>query len=663
MQPKQIIFIVALVILTIFMAAPGQADERNLLILGGDKNFPPYEFIDDDGEYRGFNVDLLRALALELGIEVRFVPMDWVDAYVALQQGEIDGLLGMSFNEQRQELYDFSNQYLINSIVTFVRKDSTYIVNMKDLKGRRVAVQRSDYAAHLLAETGEIEVVFFADLDEAFQQLLNKRVDAVVGNRLTGLYIIQKGRIANEVKIVGDELNQTPYGIAVQKGNTELLQALNSGIEELKRNGTYQKIYEKWFGREIQPAWKDLLNALYALLAGLAITMVIIFIYFRWNQLLKKEVANRTKELEMTNKELEAQQQLIRESDNFKRQILDSLVTGLITFNSQGQITTINAACTSLLGLSKECLMQHYRQAGLEQYFGGTHIEKCLQEGLAYNLEEKRFIQDSKEYTYSYILSPLQDSQGSRQGAVLTFRDITGEQLLRQKLAEKDKMQSLGRLVAGIAHEIRNPLTSIKTYVELLPVKYHNSNFRAKIVKQVPQEITRLNNLLTDLLDYAKPKSPSKEFFALGELLNQVLELFESSLHQKQVVTSLTLAQDGAKVYADKQQVKQIIINILMNSIQAIDGSGRIDLTVVKTITGLKLSVIDTGSGISPESLPQVFEPFYTTKTGGTGLGLAICYQYAKENDAEITVFSTPEVGTTVTLIFYNIADGGDQVG
>lgn len=655
---KNIIRIITmlLILIIIFSMAASVAinDDKDVLIIAGDKNYPPYEFIDDDGEYRGFNVDLMRALAIELGVEIKLVPMDWMGAHAALINGKIDAIQGMSFNENRAEIYDFSNEYLVNSQVCFVKKDNSIIFGLEDLKGRRVAVQRSDFAAYTLAEIGEIEVVFFSDLDEAFSKLINNDVDAVVGNRLTGLYNIQKKRIEDKIKIVGYELNQTPYGIAFKKGNQQLVKEANIGLENLKKNGTYQKIYEKWFGKEIKPEWKSLKYTLYFLSFIILLTMLIILFITRLNLVLKREVEKRTHELEMINKELEAKQLMINESNRFKEQVLDSLGNGLITFDKDGTITTINKNSESLIGIKKiGALGRKYNEIGLDEYFDMEKLKDCITFGTVYSLEEKTFYHNHRNITFSYTLSPLKGDEDVHIGAVLTYRDITEVIMLRNKLAEKDKMQSLGRLVAGIAHEIRNPLTSIKTYIELMPIKYDNKDFREKMTQQVPAEITRLNSLLSDLIDYSKPKKMKKEAFYLKDIIVQTVELFTAELDKKGIILKYNI-EDNVNIYADKQQIRQIIINLLINSIESIEESGEISFSIKQDEDKIIMEIVDNGKGISEEDMDNLFEPFFTTKADGTGLGLSICYQYVKENNGQINIRSKENIGTTIELVFKN---------
>ncbi|WMM24869.1 transporter substrate-binding domain-containing protein [Tissierella sp. MB52-C2] len=652
MQSRLDPVILLLAILLVISSKSLCINDDEIIIIGGEKNYPPFEYLDEDGEYRGFNVDLMKALSLEVGVEIKLVPMDWVDAHVALQNGSIDAIQGMNYNDARLAMYDFSNEYLKNSLVCFVRKDETKILGVDSLIGRRVAVQRSDFAAYALADKGEIEVVFFSDLDIAFEKLIKGEVDAVVGNKLTGLYIIQKNRSVDLIKTVGNDISFTSYGMAFKKGNNQLMNEFNQALESLKKKGTYYNIYEKWFGKEIKPAWKGLLNLLYILLFIIIIVILINLFFIRINSILKKEVELRTINLNEANEELNKKQQIIKESNRYKEQILNGIGNGLITFDKEGIITTLNKSCENLLNInSEEFIGMRYDEVDLERYIHINHLKECLRYEKQFNIEEKRYYQGNKENILSYILRPLFDLNNENIGAVVTFNDITEISILRRKLAENDKMNSLGTLISGISHEIRNPLTSIKAYIDLLPKKYDNIEFRKKITTEIPTEIERLNELLTDLIDYSRPKKFKKENFDLIHLVNQTIDIFISEM-ESQGIDINYLIEDEVILYGDKQQIKQIIVNILKNSMEAVNFNGKIVIDVEDTEEQAILSILDNGQGIMEEDLNNILNPFFTTKDNGTGLGLALCYQYAKDNNTNIKINSKYGEWTKIDLVF-----------
>lgn len=643
------IFAFVIVIVIALKPLYSYSEKMATLKVAGDKNFPPYEFIDEDGEYKGFNVDLMRALALEMKVDIKFMPMDWLAAHAALINGEVDLIQGMNFNKQRQEIYDFSTPYILNSSVVFMRVSDPNKLNLSDLKGKIVAVQRSDFTAYILAEQGEIEVKFVSDLVEGFTDLLQGKVDAVFSNKLTGMNILNKHNFKDSIKIVGDEINQMDYGIAVKKGNSKLISEVNEALTNLKKNGTYIKIYEKWFG-SVEDKNKQEKIFIYTLLSLIFLSMIFFYFSLRWNKRLKDEVGKRTWELHLANEELILNRNIINESDKFKEQIIDSLSIGLITFNKVGCVTALNNKGVKIFSINKEeAIGRTFTQLGLDKFFDIKHINDCIELEKSVQVEETIFNINGHKYYYNYLISPLKANQNRNNGGVITFRDITDEKRIRLELEQQSKMKSLGRMVAGIAHEIRNPLTSIKTYLEVLPDKYDNPKFRQKITKQVPMEINRLNTLLKELLDYAKPKSSIVESFSISELIYEVIDLLNTFFENKNICFR-TKVDTNLFIDEDKNKLKQILINILLNSIEAIDNTGTIEIKALEDENYIQIEIEDNGVGIDENSIDKIFEPFYTTKDSGTGLGLALCYQYLKDKEGDIKILSNKGEGTLITV-------------
>lgn len=646
---KKISLILTIFIINSFYSYSFTSNIQDTIIIGGEKDYPPFEFIDEQGEYRGFNVDLMNALSIEMGTDIKLEPMDWVDSQVALQNGKIDAISGMNYNEAREELYEFSNEYLINSLALFVLEEDDTIYDIEYLKGRRVAVQRSDFAAYVLADIGEIELVFFSGLSEAFTTLLNNNVDAVFGNKLTGRYIIRDEGLTDKVKTVGNEYNFSSYGMAFHKDDSSLTEKFNTALESLKQTGTYNKIYAKWFGDDIEKDYSRLIQIIYAVIIVLALITIIIV---KINRTLKKQVERRTIELTEVNKDLVESKELIVESNNHKEQILNGIANGLITFNEHTVITTLNRSCEKLLSINAvDYIGKPIDEVNLDPYFDVRLIKDCIEKGKTFDFHEKKFYRENKEITISYILRPLFDLKDKKIGAVMTFNNITELNNLRKQLAETEKMKSMGTMISGISHEIRNPLTTIKTYINLLPLKYDNLSFRNKITEQVPIEISRLNRLLEDLINLTRPKKFKKEVFDLIQVINHAIDIYSIEM-DKQNIGYNYLEENPVKVYGDKQQIIQILINLILNAIEAIGENGTINFATFISENKCKLTIKDDGIGITEEHLQKIFDPFFTTKEKGTGLGMAMCYKYAEENSIQMKVDSHYGKGTMVELVF-----------
>jgi signal transduction histidine kinase len=222
------------------------------------------------------------------------------------------------------------------------------------------------------------------------------------------------------------------------------------------------------------------------------------------------------------------------------------------------------------------------------------------------------------------------------------------EQLLTE-VRKGDQMKAVGTLAAGLAHEIKNPLSAIKTFTEHLDEHYQDPSFRAKFRKIVGSEVDRINLIVQQLLEFAKPVPPKLMPVQVTRIIEDTLAFLTNDLVQRHVEVQRRYADPG-QVLADPQQLKQVFLNLMLNSLQAMNGRGQLSLATAREGSELVVTLRDNGNGIAAKDLPHIFEPFYTTKDGGTGLGLAVVQGIIREHGGRILVESEPGKGTTVTV-------------
>lgn len=633
------------------------AEKGKVYIIGGDDNFPPYEYLsvnDAIKTYRGFNVDIMRAIALQTGIEIEFRPMTWADALQALDNGEIDAIEGMKYDSERADKYEFSDEYITSSQVVFVL-NGMYISELDELRGHKVAVQNGDIAYQKLKSHSSFTIVAVPNQEAAFKLLLAGEVTAVIGNKLTGQYILQRNNQVDSVKMIGPDIDPHNYGVAVRKGNYELNQIINQGIREIKRNGTYERIYKKWFGEIVDhPSsyYKDRLTLVMLLAVVLFLGLIAAgHISFA----LRNEVAKRTREIAGINKTLVEKNEYIKRENIYKEKILNSGYSGIITLNPKGNIQFINDYAVEYMGLG-HVIGVHYSTTPVIEFFPAEDIQSFFQEKDNIVRGEKNI----KGYSIKYTACLLVQAELMEE-IVISFQDITLEKNMQRQLVRKDKMEALGILVAGIAHEIRTPLTSIKMFTELLPVKYDNPSFRQQISRFVPQEVDRINGMVNSLLEYARPRKPRPEMFCLRQLIENILILFTGHIEKYGISITFTI-DEAVMIFADKQQFQQILINILLNAIEAMEEQERKNIAISGTVNATTVTMLieDNGPGMSEEIVNKIFDPFFTTKAQGTGLGLAISYKLVRENNGRIWSDSEPGIGTKLYIEFPSSSIGSE---
>lgn len=219
-----------------------------------------------------------------------------------------------------------------------------------------------------------------------------------------------------------------------------------------------------------------------------------------------------------------------------------------------------------------------------------------------------------------------------------------------------EKLASLGTIAAGLAHEIKNPLVSIKTLAQLLPERFDDPEFRNHFANIAINEVDRIGCIVSDLLDFSKSSEPKIESFDMVRLVGDTLLMLFPQFTQKGIIVKKSFAEGIPVILGDQFQLKQVLLNLFINSMEAMLHGGRMTVDVFKGEDvihreRLIVKVMDTGAGIREEDKTHLFEPFFTTKGSGTGLGLSICKKIIEKHSGDITIESVHNQGTTVTLM------------
>ena len=258
---------------------------------------------------------------------------------------------------------------------------------------------------------------------------------------------------------------------------------------------------------------------------------------------------------------------------------------------------------------------------------------------------------DGRTIPLEVIATVLEEEDGAR-GVVVLFRDITEIKQLKKEIAQSQRLASLGSLAAGVAHEIRNPLSSIKGFATYFKERYRDNPDDSQTADIMVQEVDRLNRVIGQLLDYARPMTMNRRETAIQTVIQHALRMIESQAREKGVVIQTELQADVVAVLIDPDRIKQVFLNLYLNAIGAMEGGGILSVALLSmTDRRIRIEVRDTGVGIDPKNLDRIFDPYFTTKSSGTGLGLAIVQKIIEAHRGEIQVASTPGLGTTVSVI------------
>lgn len=333
----------------------------------------------------------------------------------------------------------------------------------------------------------------------------------------------------------------------------------------------------------------------------------------------------------------------------------DNLVTnmpiGLVALDDNQRITSLNNAAGSVLKLLPDEVI-------------GEHAEKILPAELWHLLknlnEEKGVVEKEIDCTlHKGEVIPLEisatllnDEEGTFLGNVVLFKDLSEVRSLRKEIARSQRLASVGRLAAGVSHEIRNPLSSIKGFATYFKERYYDVPENQQISNLMIQEVDRLNRVVGQLHEFARPITVSKKSIPIKAYLKDSLKLIERQASEANISIKTDFDSEIDEILIDPDRINQVLLNIYLNAIDSMNNGGSLTVMLAKNPkkNGIEIKVADTGTGISEGDLSHIFDPYFTTKASGTGLGLAIVHNIMEAHGGEIAIESRLGQGTGVTI-------------
>ncbi len=374
-------------------------------------------------------------------------------------------------------------------------------------------------------------------------------------------------------------------------------------------------------------------------------------------------------ELRRKRRELIQKQDDYEKLEAFNRDIIQSLDSGLLTIDSHGKITSANRTAQKILRLDPNEMEQgHIQQLFPDIDEALFRMDENCQKPNPYQRYETTFVDKTGKMLFlGFSVSPLRDNKDRVIGNTFIFQDITKFKEMEEQIKRSDRMASIGEFAAGIAHEIRNPLTSLSGSIQVLKEELELKESNRHLMEIILRESERLNNLITDFLLFAQPPGINKEEIDIGQVIDETLQLFENSPGHNRAIQIIKELKRETIVVGDSYQLKQIFWNLFINAAQIMGSGGqlRVELETVNAngasnkIKGAKkrgmtpfakISISDTGDGIKPDEKEKIFDPFFTTKEGGTGLGLAIVHRIVENHEGFISVNSQLNKGTTFEI-------------
>lgn len=351
----------------------------------------------------------------------------------------------------------------------------------------------------------------------------------------------------------------------------------------------------------------------------------------------------------------------IRHIQHYLMFFLNSLHTGIILVDSTGSVVFVNRGLGEILRFDPSALPAEYHRdyrVFLDRI--GFKEVGAIAEGLLADNRRQYFSKSSlllpgghiKELNYIIALLSGEGLPEDVPGKVILFEDLEGSKEEEKRLERANKLATLGELAASLAHEIRNPLSIVLGSLQLLPRRFGDREFVYSFLRVATQELIRVNNSIESLLDFTRFSTPDFELVDINSLMQSTLEFFSVTMESSGIKLESDLAPGLPQVEADGKQIKQALLNIILNSINAMPGGGKLKVST-HHLPGdrfIRIVIADTGTGIQEEHRPYVFDAFYSTKEKGTGLGLSLVHRVIDEHQGIIEFNSRVNKGTTFYL-------------
>ena len=381
-----------------------------------------------------------------------------------------------------------------------------------------------------------------------------------------------------------------------------------------------------------------MLTALLFLMSGIGVAAVIIFLHY--------DTTKRT----------------LEEVKGLARNILQSIPTGVLTINRSGTITAVNPAAEIVFKRSSEDLLGNSYESA---FAAGDTIRQALDDALrnhrhVSHKDVSYVSRDGSPHTIRVSTAELAGGDGPPAGVILQAQDVTEWLGLEVRMRVAEKLAALHTLSAGVAHELRNPLSAMDLNLHLLEEDLKErqalTDQGMRYIHVLNAECRRLSVILDNFMKFARPGSVGLQPVDMTALVSHIMALMQFEAEERNIRLEESVAASLAPVSGDETAISQVLVNVIVNAFHAMPDGGVCRLAAEeRAVDGkrcIAVTVTDTGVGIDKDDLNRIFEPFFTTKPAGTGLGLPIAYRIMEDHGGTIRISSIPGTGTTVEIVF-----------
>jgi len=340
----------------------------------------------------------------------------------------------------------------------------------------------------------------------------------------------------------------------------------------------------------------------------------------------------------------------LQDTSAFADEVVSHLPVGMIATDRSGRVTFFNSEAEIITGLNKHLIQNQKPDELLPEGLCG--VQKKLDQGeIVTEREMECAFAGNRVIPVSVSAARITNQDGDFLGQVLIMRDLSEIRRLQDEVRRQEKLAAMGGLAAGVAHEVRNPLSSIKALATFFAGQFDDGSEAHEAAKVMVQEVDRLNRVITELLEFSRPTDLKRLASDIGLLVFRSIQLIQQDAANKNIDINVNTADDICSALIDPDRLSQCLLNLFLNAIQAMESGGTLTVKCTQgEVENVNIVVSDTGSGIPADKIKKIFDPYFTTKSKGTGLGLAIVHKIIEAHGGHIAVNSTVDEGTSFLI-------------
>lgn len=608
----------------------------------------PLLFVDKDGIPQGVYVDIMNELARIGDLNVEYVVFDRQNQAVeALERGDVDAVLGVLENdyESYPNLRSSPEIYSASTCLVTSVDNAEKVLNMPEEGYLSAAYELGTATYSLVSQINAKPIRIMGTQEQLYDSLQSGGVDMVMAVRDCMQYMMNEDGVSEQYTVALNYMTSVSYAILLNRNDHLLFNAVSGSINRLRSSSDYDNIIDKWIvNTDLENAQMRIqrLTTILSVVFGGAVLIVVMIIAF--NRQLAKVVDEKTGELKEKVEELE-------NAYTLRNKLVEHSNAANLVVRLDGTVLLMNDIARRMENIP----IEQPELPNIED----MHIIGEAWERSPAEMEQPELLvmRDEKggRHTYRYQChrTSIPDER------VFIVEDVTSEEQEKQEIFEESKNKALNRIISGIAHEIKNPLTTIRTYASLAKDQGDDPEFLESFQEYVPREVDRISRMIETLMNYSRPPRGQIERFSMASVVDDCLGIAYISAKKK--VRIETDLDRELYVYTSKEPIRQALVNLLMNSVESVEtklaaGVDPTDLfvrvRVFRRESFVVTEVYDTGTGMTEEQVQQCTDPFFTTKTTGTGMGLAMSKMYIRETGGSLEVESALGTYTVMRMVY-----------